>query len=108
MFALFPVQGKVKKYKKLDDLEHLSCLHVAQAMLFLEYVHTDTSIHLLHSVFRLGEQKGCRLRPLQIMSEPVITASLWNHTVAQNVFVHLKAVTRTQSDRMKRKCLVWT
>lgn len=38
--------------------------------------------------------------------EPVITASLWSHTVAQNVFVHLKAVTRTQSDRMKRKRLV--
>lgn len=44
-------------------------MHVAQAMLFLEYVHTGTSIHLLRSVFGLGEQKRCRLHPLQIMSE---------------------------------------
>lgn len=69
MFALFPVQGKAKKDEKLDDLEHLLCMHVAQAMLFLEYVHTNTSIHLLNSVFGLGEQEECRLRPLQIMSE---------------------------------------
>lgn len=69
MFALFPVRGKVRKDEKLDDLEHLLCMHIAQAMLFLEHVHTDTSIHLLLSVFGSGEQRGCRLRPLQIMSE---------------------------------------
>lgn len=67
MFALLPVQGKVKKDEKLDNLEHLLCMHVAQAMLFLGYVHKNTSIYLLH--FGLGERKGYRLCPLQIMSE---------------------------------------
>lgn len=49
MFALFPVQGKVRKGEKLDDLERLLCTHVARAMLFLEYVQTERVWFLDHA-----------------------------------------------------------
>lgn len=110
-FGLFPVQGKVEKDEKLNDLEHLLCMHVAQAKSTRVRAHRRLD-PLATFCFRIGRAEKVSLTSSTNhgrREEPVITASLWNHTVIpQNVFVHLKAVTRTQSDRMKRKRLVGT